>query len=106
MSRGRGAGCAIDSHWSRGKRIVSEVEFLVEYCVTSVRCFHVGGREWNGDVEIQVEAEYGASDQDDKDGESGVFKICDLNLHRPEFDAPAGVLVVWWRLEAHVLPIR
>lgn len=66
---------------------------------------HVVGSTGDRDVEVKIEAKDRPRDQYDKDGESGILKIGDLDFHGPELDAPARVFVMWWRLEAHVLPI-
>ncbi len=66
---------------------------------------HILGCFGNGDVKVQVEAEDCARDEHDEDGESGVFKVGDLDFHWAKFNPPASVFVVWWRLEAHVLPV-
>ena len=89
-----------------GERVLAEVEFLVEYAVAGVSCFHVLGCSLDGDVEVQVETENGPGNKDDEDTESGIFEIGHLHLHRAEFDSPANVsLVWWWWLEAHGLPV-
>ncbi len=74
-------------------------------CIPGVSCFHIGGCERDGNIEIQVEREDGTGDEDDEDCKGGVLEISDLDFHWPEFDAPASIFVVGRWLEAHVLPI-
>ena len=93
------------SDGSGGKRIVSEVKLLVEYCVSDVCCFHVLGRARDGDVEVEVEGEDGTGDEDDEDGEGRVFKVSDLDFHGAKLNTPTYRVVGRRRLEAHVLPI-
>lgn len=102
VGAGGGAG---RSAVARGEGVFAEMEFLGEDGVAGVCARHVFRREWDGDVEVQIVAQDGAGDEDDEDGEGGVFEIRDLDLHRTEFHTPAGVLVVWGWLEAHVLPV-
>ena len=44
-------------------------------------------------------------EQDEPDGEGGVFEIRDLGFHGTEFDAPAYGIVRGRGFEAHVLPV-
>ena len=66
---------------------------------------HVFGRAWDGKVEVQLEAQYGAGDKHDEYGEGGVFEIGHLDLHRAELNAPADVGVGGRGFEANVLPV-
>ena len=68
-------------------------------------CLHVLVCFWDRDVEVEVEAEDGAGDEDNEDGEGGVFEVGYLDFHGAEFDTPADVIVRWWGLEADVLPV-
>ena len=81
------------------------MKLSIQNGVSCVGCFHVFGCERYGKVEIQVEAENGAGDEDDEDGKGGILKVGHLNLHGPKLDAPSSVLVGRGRFEAHVLPV-
>lgn len=70
-----------------------------------MRRLHVLGRARDGEVEVQIEAEYGARGEDDEDGKGRVLEIRQLDLHAAELDAPAGGEGGGGRLEAHVLPV-
>lgn len=81
------------------------MELVLQDGVAGVGGLHVLVDLDNGDVEVEVEGEDGACDEDDEDGEGGIFEIGDLDLHGPELDSPADAVVGWRRLEAHVLPV-
>lgn len=66
---------------------------------------HVLGREGDGDVKIEIEAEDGAGDEDNEDREGSIFVIGDLDFHGAELDAPACIFVMRWWLEPHMLPV-
>ena len=78
---------------------------MVEDGVAGVGGFHVLGGEGDGDVEVQIEGEDSAGDEDNEDCESGVFEVCDLDFHWAELDAPASVFVGWRRFKPNVLPV-
>jgi hypothetical protein len=59
----------------------------------------------NGNIEVGAEAEDGAGEEDDEDGEGGVLKVGELDFHRSELDPPADVAVGRRWLEAHCLPV-
>ena len=59
----------------------------------------------DGNVEVEIEAEDGSSDEHQEDRKGGVLKIRHLNLHRSKFDAPSCVGIRWRWLEAQMLPI-
>ena len=88
-----------------GKGVFAEPELVVEYGVARVGRFHVLGGARYGDVEVEVEREDGAGEEDDEDGEGCVFEVGHGDLHAAELDTPADVGIGWGRLEAHVLPI-
>lgn len=90
---------------ARREGVLAEVEPLVEGGVAAVGRLHVLVDFDDGDVEVEVEGQDGAGDEHDEDGEGGVLKIRDLDLHGAEFDAPPDVVVGRRRLEAHVLPV-
>lgn len=89
-----------------GEGILAEPEFLAHDGVACVRGLHVLCGPWDGDVEIQVEAQDGAGHEHDEDTKRRVLEVGDLDLHAAELDAPANIRVWRGRLEAHVLPIR
>lgn len=91
---------------SSWKGLFSEIELLLQHGITCVGRLHVLADFGDGDVKVQVEAENGTSDQHDENGESGVFKIRHLDLHRSKFDSPSGIFVVGRWFESHMLPVR
>lgn len=70
-----------------------------------MRRLHVLADLRNRDIEIQIVAKNRAGNKHDKHRERRVLKICDLNLHRSELDAPSDIDTCGWGLEAHVLPV-
>jgi len=102
-------GCRGARHGApRGPRlegVLAEVELLGSHGVDRVRRLHVLVDLGYGDVEVEIERQDGARDEDNEDGERGVLEIRNLDLHGPELDAPPDIVVGRRRLEAHVLPV-
>lgn len=40
-------------------------------------------------IKVQIEAHYGAREQNHKDGKGGIFEIGHLHFHTTELDAPS-----------------
>lgn len=68
-------------------------------------CFHILRHPRDWDVEVEVEGEDCPGDEDNKDGEGGILKVSDLNLHWSELDTPADLRANWRGFEAHMLPV-
>ena len=70
-----------------------------------MRRLHIFRRFHNRDIKIQLETQNRSCNQHDKDRKSRVLKICHLDLHWAELDAPADVGVGGGWFEADVLPV-
>jgi len=57
-------------------------------------------------IEIEIEAQNGSRDQDDKHRKRSIFKIRQLNLHAPKLYPPTNRRVRRRRFESQGLPIR
>mmetsp|Transcript_38206 Transcript_38206/g.97674 ORF Transcript_38206/g.97674 Transcript_38206/m.97674 type:complete len:715 (+) Transcript_38206:138-2282(+) len=89
-----------------GADVAPDPELLPQSSPPPVRPAHivVDARHWH--VEIEALGGYGAGEEEAVYGECGVFKVCEVDLHGAELDAPVdGVLVDGRGLEAHSVPV-
>ena len=87
------------------KDIFPEEEFLFSASIPLMCSFHVFVNFRQRHVEVDTKTEDRPTEKNNKDCESGIFKVGKLHFHASEFDTPAYGSSWRWRLEPHSLPI-
>lgn len=81
------------------------MESASQHSVAGMSSLHVLVNLSDRDVEVKAKAENDTSNKNDEDSKGCVLEVGDLDLHGPELDTPADIIVGRWGLEAHVLPV-
>ena len=106
----------VDAHLSRlaliflalffiGENILPEKELLPQTRVPLLGSLHIHLHLRDGHDHVQVERENGPREQHYEGRQRRILEVRELQLGRPELDAPADGRVERRRLEAHGLPV-